>query len=92
LGYRYDKHIAFELPGVWFSSEELHALLAIQQLTTNLSAGLFDESISVIQNKAESLLGEHMPSPQEMWRIRILAAGSRSKALPMFSRKYSFYP
>jgi len=85
LGYRYDKHIAFELPGVWFSPEELHALLAIQQLTAGLSGGLFDESMKLIQEKAESLLGEHMPSPGELRRIRILAAGSRCKALPMFS-------
>jgi len=84
-GYFYAKDSTFELPGVWFSPEELHALLAIQQLTANLSGGLFDESISLIQEKAESLLGEHMPTPEELRRIRILAAGTRSKALPMFS-------
>lgn len=85
IGYSYDKHIAFELPGVWFSPEELHALLTIQQLTANLSGGLFDESMKLIEQKTVALLGENMPSPQEMRRIRILATGSRSKTLPMFS-------
>ncbi len=84
-GYFYAKDSTFELPGVWFSPEELHALLAIQQLTSNLSGGLFDERISLIQEKAVSLLGEHMPAPEELRRIRILGAGARSKSLPMFS-------
>jgi len=84
-GYFYAKDSTFELPGVWFSPEELHALLTIQQLTANLSGGLFDESMKLIQQKAESLLGKHMPLPEEICRIRILGAGSRSKVLPMFS-------
>jgi len=84
-GYYYAKGATFELPGVWFSPEELHALLTIEQLISNLSGGLFNESMQQIQQKAESLLGEHMPSPEQMRRIRMLGAGSRSKALPMFS-------
>ena len=84
-GYFYARGSTFELPGVWFSPEELHALLAIQQLTSNLSGGLFDERIGLIQEKATSLLGAHMPAPEELRRIRILAAGARSKRLPMFS-------
>jgi len=36
-GYFYAKNENFELPGVWFSPEELHALLTIQQVTANLS-------------------------------------------------------
>jgi len=85
LGYSYGKHIAFELPGVWFSPEELHALLTIQKLTANLSGGFFDNSIKLIRDKAASLLGSHVPSPEEICRIRVLGAGARSKTLPMFS-------
>jgi predicted DNA-binding transcriptional regulator YafY len=84
LGYSYDKHIAFELPSVWFSHEELQALLTIQKLTSHLSGGFFDESTHMIRQKAENLLGEYMQSPQNMQRIRILATGSRAKSLPMF--------
>jgi len=84
-GYRYDRHIAFELPGIWFTPEELYALLSIDQLTAHLSGGLFDESIDLIRRKTETLLGDHMPSPGEMRRIRVLGSGSRSKVLPMFS-------
>ncbi|MDQ6964404.1 MAG: YafY family protein [Mariprofundales bacterium] len=82
-GYFYSKDSTFELPGIWFSTEELYALLAIQQLTLNLSGGLFDDSIRLIQKKAESLLGTHMPSPEEIRRVHVLGTASRSKKLPM---------
>jgi len=84
-GYCYDKNHDFELPGIWFSPEELHALLTIQQLTKKLSGGVFDENIQQIRNKAELLLGKHMPDLKEMKRIRVLGTGSRSKSLPAFS-------
>ncbi|MDQ6959238.1 MAG: transcriptional regulator, partial [Mariprofundaceae bacterium] len=84
-GYSYARNSIFELPGVWFSPEELHALLTIQQLTANLSGGLFDDSIKLIRDKAASLLGSHVPSPEEIRRVRVLGAGARSKTLPMFS-------
>jgi len=85
LGYSYDKQIAFELPGVWFSSEELRALLSIQQLTQNISGGFLDESIKLIQEKAEMLLGKQLASLADIQRVRVLGAGSRSKDLPMFT-------
>lgn len=85
LGYSYDKQIAFELPGVWFSSEELYALLTIQQLTQNISGGFLDKSIKLIREKAEMLLGKQLASLTDIHRIRVLGAGSRGKDLPMFS-------
>jgi len=85
MGYSYDKHIAFELPGVWFSPEELHAMLTIQQLTANLSGGFFDDNIKLIHDKAEALLDSHLSSRKEIHRIRVLGTGARSKTLPMFS-------
>jgi len=84
-GYSYDKRIAFELPGVWFSPEELHALLSIEQLTGKLSGGLFDTDIRRLRSKATELLGRHMPDSEQLARIRVLGAGSRSHALPVFS-------
>ena len=42
-GYRYAQPNRdtpkFELPGLWFSAEEIHALLTMQQLLTNLDGG-----------------------------------------------------
>ncbi len=43
----------------------------------------FDDSIKLIRNKAVSLLGSHVPLPEEIRRVRVLGAGARSKTLPM---------
>ena len=84
-GYFYAKNDSFELPGVWFSADELHALLTIQKLAANLSGSFFDASIRMIQHKVESLLGSNISSVGEMNRIRILGAGSRGQELPCFA-------
>ena len=84
-GYRYDRNVAFELPGVWFSHEELHALLSVEQLTEKLAGGLFEEDIRRLRARAEKLLARAMPDAGDMMRIRVLGAGSRAKTLPMFA-------
>lgn len=43
-GYRYDKgqdtqSIKYELPGLWFSAEEIHALLTMHHILSNLDTG-----------------------------------------------------
>jgi len=83
-GYFYAKNSTFELPGVWFSNEELQALLTIQQFTANLSGGFFDDQIQTIQGKVERLLHKNLPLKDNISRIRVLGAGSRGKKLPMF--------
>jgi len=83
-GYFYAKNSTFELPGVWFSNEELQALLTIQQFTANLSGGFFDDQIQTIQSKVERLLHKNLPLADNVSRIRVLGSGSRGKRLPMF--------
>ncbi len=84
-GYFYDPNIAFELPGVWFTPEELHALLTVERLAGALSGGMFTKDIGAIRNKARRLLGGKVPAPEELRRIQVLAAGSRSRGMPYFS-------
>lgn len=81
-GYKLDKHIRYEVPGLWFSPEELHALLMIQQLTMHLSGGVFD--VQPIQDKIKTLLAKLAPNSEEIHRIRVFNTGSRSKSMPMF--------
>lgn len=45
-GYRYDMTPAavggqYELPGLWFNSSEVHALLTMQHLLANVDPGVF---------------------------------------------------
>ncbi len=82
-GYRYDPNIAFELPGVWFSPEELHTLLLIDQLAGGLPEGVFGKGLMRIRNRARAMLAEHLGG-NELARVRVLTAGRRSRALPAF--------
>ncbi len=83
-GYFYDPTVAFELPGIWFSSRELHALLAIERLTGSLSGGLFAAQLASLRKRVTTMLGRHLPNPEELHRIRVLATGRRHRALPRF--------
>lgn len=84
-GYVYSKNSAFEMPGVWFSAEELHALLTMQQLASGLSGGFLEHELGRLRERIEAILKKSTPEAAgEMQRIRILEAGKRSKVLPQF--------
>lgn len=59
-GFRYQAGECerFELPGLWLSSEELHALLAAQQLLTRTGGGVLSNALAPLQKRIESLLAE----------------------------------
>jgi predicted DNA-binding transcriptional regulator YafY len=60
-GFQYDHKEAqrFELPGLWLSSEELHALLAAQQLLVRSGGGVLSNALAPLQQRIEKLLDEH---------------------------------
>ncbi|GAB3371754.1 YafY family protein [Lysobacter rhizosphaerae] len=61
-GFRYDHNDdaqRFELPGLWLSSEELHALLAAQQLLVRSGGGVLSNALAPLQQRIEKLLDEH---------------------------------
>ena len=60
-GFQYDHKDAqrFELPGLWLSSEELHALLAAQQLLVRSGGGVLSNALAPLQQRIEKLLDEH---------------------------------
>jgi predicted DNA-binding transcriptional regulator YafY len=61
-GFRYDHDDdaqRFELPGLWLSSEELHALLAAQQLLVRSGGGVLSNALAPLQQRIEKLLDEH---------------------------------
>ena len=74
-GFRYDHADAerFELPGLWLNSEELHALLAAQQLLARSSGGLLSVALEPLLQRVESLLDaqsgtKHLP----LERVRVI--------------------
>jgi len=87
VGYFYDPNISFELPGLWFNAQELHALLSMEKLLDHLEPGVFTEAISPIQQRLKHLLKRAgHGGEKEMGRIRILSMLPRSRKLPFFSR------
>ncbi|WP_407352948.1 helix-turn-helix transcriptional regulator [Luteimonas sp. R10] len=79
-GFRYDADEAdrFELPGLWLSSDELHALLAAQQLLSRSGGGVLSSALAPLQQRIEKLLDEHAAG--KTWpveRVRVIPHHSR---------------
>jgi predicted DNA-binding transcriptional regulator YafY len=90
-GYRFDteeKRLGpqYELPGLWFSAEEIHALLTMQHLLSKLdTGGLLGPHIQPLLSKLAGLLGTASDSVDEVRkRIRIETVGSRRFELDHF--------
>src|SRR5690606_31616417 len=68
-GFRYDPDEAdrFELPGLWLTSDELHALLAAQQLLARSSGGMLSSALAPLQARIDKLLAEH--SAGKRWPV-----------------------
>lgn len=60
-GYRFDAPSSgprYELPGLWFNSSEVIALLTMQQLLRNLEPGLLTEHVEPLLARLQTILGE----------------------------------
>jgi predicted DNA-binding transcriptional regulator YafY len=80
-GYSYDPKNGehpYELPGLWFSAEELQGLLVCQHLLDNIGPGLLHEQIKHLQSRIEKLLSQHPEAAKpRLDNIKILTVGSR---------------
>ncbi len=90
-GYRFESAGSkvgpqYELPGLWFSAEEIHALLTMQHLLSNLdTGGLLGPQIKPLLARLTGLLGTaDNPSEEVQRRIRILTVGAREFHLDHF--------
>lgn len=90
-GYRFDRSSPqvggqYELPGLWFSAEEIHALLTMQHLLANLdSGGLLGPHIQPLLDRLTALIGAaDNPAEEVVKRIKIQTVGSRRVHLDNF--------
>jgi predicted DNA-binding transcriptional regulator YafY len=94
-GWRLDRSEArigtqYELPGLWFSAEEIHALLTMQHLLANLDAGgLLRPHIAPLIERLNKALGASAgpkahASEEIVRRIRVQTVGARKLHLPHF--------
>ncbi len=76
---------ACELPGLWFSQQELLALVTIQQLLEQLEPGLLGVKLKPLQARLAQLMKQHGLTSQDIAkRIRIVHAGKRQGATKSF--------
>lgn len=71
---------AHELPGLWFSATEIHALLTMQHLLAHLDAGgLLTPHIAPLMKRLNALLGgEDTEAAEVRRRVRIIGLAQRS--------------
>ena len=89
--YRLDRSQAlpgtqYELPGLWLSADEIHALLTMQHLLANLdTGGLLGPHIEPLMKRLTQLLGKGTEHSADIARrIRVQTVGARRVHLPHF--------
>ncbi len=81
--YRIDRSVErYELPGVWFSPGEIHALLSMQRLLAAFdTGGILAEHIAPLRDRLASMLESTTDSAEEIARrIHIVSAAARHYA------------
>lgn len=87
-GYRLEKTDArHELPGLWFSQEEVLALLTIQRMIEQLEPGLLGPKLKPLQERFDEMLKGQGLSPDLLTqRVCLLHAGKRRLKLKSFEQ------
>ncbi len=90
-GYRYERGngnaAQYKLPGLWFSAEEIHALLTMQHLLANLDAGgLLGPHIQPLMARLTALLGSGQhPAEEVRRRVKLIPIAARRLPLDHFA-------
>jgi predicted DNA-binding transcriptional regulator YafY len=82
---------SLELPGVWFSEKELHALLTMHQLIAGLDdGGVLGRHLQPLLDKLHGMLGASADEAQSlMRRVRIVAPAKRAVTSRWFEEAVS---
>lgn len=76
--YAEDEAQRFELPGLWLSSEELQALLALNELVDRTGPGLLASTLAPFRSRIARLLSDQNDGGSfPIERIRVIGYGSR---------------
>ena len=91
-GYHFDRSLRagaqYELPGLWFTAPEMHALLTMQHLLAGLDAGgLLGPHIEPLIARLNALLGTADADAKELRkRVRIFGVGARKAPIEHFEK------
>jgi predicted DNA-binding transcriptional regulator YafY len=87
-GYRLDSTDARqELPGLWFSQDEILALLTIQNMLEQLEPGLLGPKLKPLKQRLDDMLtGQGLSAETLSQRVRLVHAGKRRLKLKCFEQ------
>jgi predicted DNA-binding transcriptional regulator YafY len=75
----------FELPGLWLTSEELSALMALEALVVRSDPGVLADALAPFRARVEKILNEQAGTRQQpLERIRVVPWGSRKMNQQVF--------
>jgi predicted DNA-binding transcriptional regulator YafY len=78
IRYATDEIDRFELPGLWLTSEELAALLALNELLGRSDPGVLAGTLAPFRSRIERLLSDHASGRKlPIDRIRVIGSGNR---------------
>jgi predicted DNA-binding transcriptional regulator YafY len=78
VGYDRDVADSFELPGLWLTSEELAALLAVHQMLVRTGPGVLSQALAPLRQRIERLLSNQESGRKfDLGRIRVTGFGVR---------------
>lgn len=84
-GYRLEKTDATELPGVWFTQDEILALMTIQSMIEQLEPSILGPKLKPVRKRLDDMLNaQGLDSDQLTQRVRAVHAGKRKLTLAAF--------
>jgi predicted DNA-binding transcriptional regulator YafY len=84
-GYRLEQSDSTELPGLWFSQDEMLALMTIQSMIVQLEPGLLGPKLKPFQKRLDDMLASQgLDAATLTQRVRAVHAGKRHLTLTSF--------
>lgn len=78
LRYAPNAQAAYELPGLWFTEQELQSLLVFHRLLAALEPGLLEEHLAPLRRRIDSLVAhKRLGLAEAARRVRVLPIGAR---------------
>lgn len=85
--YRQEDDGPWQLPGLWFNSQELHALMTSYELLSRVQPGIFEDALRPAMTRIEQLLRQRRAGARELVdRVRIIQMAPRPVDVHRFRR------
>lgn len=78
VSYAAEQAERFELPGLWLTADELHALLAAHQLLARTGQGVLASALAPLKARIDAMLSQQAGGKRwPIERVRVIATGAR---------------